>query len=143
MEMTAAATTPVVAASNAPTSTTASASPPRIGPNTSATVSSRSSARWDLSSTRPMKVKNGIASSSSLDMMPNTRSGSACISAGGIRSSATPSTANPRPQAASPNTTGTPLTSINASAVNITGARLAPNHAIIDDRLAMSWLAVP
>lgn len=77
IEMTAAATTPVVAASSAPTSTTATASPPRIGPKTWPTVSSRSSAIPDFSRMIPMSVKNGIASSVSLDMMPMTRRGSA------------------------------------------------------------------
>src|ERR1041384_6743372 len=44
IEITEAATTPVVAASKAPTKMTAKASPPRSGPNSWTTVSSRSSA---------------------------------------------------------------------------------------------------
>ena len=63
IEMTEAATTPVVAASNAPTRITAYANPPRTVPNTWPTVSSRSSAMPDRSRMRPMNVKNGIASS--------------------------------------------------------------------------------
>ena len=77
MEITAAATTPVVAASSAPTRITATASPPRTGPNTWATVDSRSSAMRLRSRMMPMKVKNGMASSVSFCMMPNTRSGKA------------------------------------------------------------------
>ena len=77
IEMTAAATTPVVAASSAPTRITATAKPPRIGPNTWPTVSSRSSAMPERSRMIPMNVKKGIASRVSFCMMPNTRCGSA------------------------------------------------------------------
>ena len=77
MEITAAATTPVVAASSAPTRITATARPPRSGPNTWPTVSSRSSAMPDRSRMMPMKVKKGMASRVSFCMMPNTRSGRA------------------------------------------------------------------
>ena len=65
MEITEAATTPVVAASSAPTKITAKARPPRTGPKSWPMVSSRSSAMPDRSSISPMKVKNGIASSTS------------------------------------------------------------------------------
>ncbi len=82
IEITAAATTPVVAASSAPTRITATATPPRTGPNTWPTVSSRSSAMPERSRMMPMKVKNGIASSVSLLMMLNTRCGSAPNSVG-------------------------------------------------------------
>ncbi|OIQ72518.1 hypothetical protein GALL_458540 [mine drainage metagenome] len=75
--ITEAATTPVVAASNAPTMITAYARPPRTGPNNWPMVSSRSSAMPDRSSTMPMKVKNGIASNVSFDMTPQNRSGRA------------------------------------------------------------------
>jgi len=68
--MTDAATTPVVAASSAPTSTAAKAKPPRTGPKSWPIVSSRSSAMRDRSRIRPMKVKNGIASSVSLYKIP-------------------------------------------------------------------------
>ena len=80
IEITDAATTPVVAASMAPTRITAMARPPRIGPKSWPTVSSRSSAMPDRSSTSPMKVKNGIASSVSFCMIPKMRKGNACIS---------------------------------------------------------------
>ena len=76
MEITDAATTPVVAASMAPTSTTASARPPRSGPNTWPTVSSRSSAMPLRSRISPMRVKKGTASRVSLLMMPMRRCGS-------------------------------------------------------------------
>jgi len=77
IEITAAATTPVVAASNAPTRITAIAKPPRTGPNTWPTVSSRSSAILERSRMMPMNVKNGMASSVSFCMMPSTRRGRA------------------------------------------------------------------
>ena len=70
IEITDAATTPVVAANSAPTNTTAYARPPRMVPNSWPMVSSRSSAMPERSSTNPMNVKNGIASSTSLFMMP-------------------------------------------------------------------------
>ena len=81
--MTAAATTPVVAANKAPTRITAMATPPRTGPNTWPTVSSRSSAMPLRSRMMPMKVKNGMASSVSFCMMPKMRSGSAWNMAAG------------------------------------------------------------
>ena len=77
IEITAAATTPVVAASSAPTRMTAKARPPRTGPKTWPTVSSRSSAMPERSRMMPISVKNGIASSVSFCMMPKTRSGKA------------------------------------------------------------------
>ena len=77
IEITEADTTPVVAASMAPTNTTAIARPPRSVPKSWPMVSSRSSAMPERSSTRPISVKNGTASSVSLEMMPNTRCGSA------------------------------------------------------------------
>ena len=78
MAMTEAATTPVVAASSAPTRMTAKARPPRTGPKSWPTVSSRSSANPDFSSTMPMKVKKGMASSVSLRITSRTRPGSVC-----------------------------------------------------------------
>ena len=77
IEITEAATTPVVAASKAPTKITAYARPPRTGPNNWPMVSSRSSAIPLRSRMSPMNVKNGTASSVSLDMTPQMRSGSA------------------------------------------------------------------
>ena len=61
MVTTVAPTTPVVAANRAPTITTATASPPRKRPNSRPIVSSRSSARPDLSNTIPMKINRGTA----------------------------------------------------------------------------------
>jgi hypothetical protein len=84
MEMTDAATTPVVAASSAPTNITASARPPRSAPNTWPTVSSRSSAIPERCNRMPMKVKKGMARSVSFDMIPNSRNGSAWMISGGI-----------------------------------------------------------
>src|SRR5205814_7348336 len=59
IEMTDAATTPVVAASSAPTKITAYARPPRKGPNSCPIVSSRSSAMPLRSRISPMNVKKG------------------------------------------------------------------------------------
>ena len=84
--MTDAATTPVVAASIAPTKITAYATPPRMGPKSWPMVSSKSSAMPERSRMRPMKVKKGMASNVSLAMMPKMRSGRACSSAAGSKS---------------------------------------------------------
>ena len=70
IEITDAATTPVVAASMAPTRITAIATPPRMGPNSWPTVSSKSSAMPLRSRINPMSVKNGMASIVSFCMMP-------------------------------------------------------------------------
>jgi len=68
IEMTEAATTPVVAARIAPTKMTAKARPPRTGPNNWPIVSSSSSAIPLRSRIKPMKVKKGIARSVSFDI---------------------------------------------------------------------------
>ena len=78
IEMTEAATTPVVAANMAPTKITAKARPPRIGPKSWPMVSSKSSAMPERSRIKPMKVKNGMANKVSFCMMPNMRSGKLC-----------------------------------------------------------------
>ena len=83
MEITAAATTPVVAANKAPTKITAIATPPRTGPKTWPTVSSRSSAMPDFCKMMPMKVKNGMANKVSFCMMPKMRKGKAWNKEGG------------------------------------------------------------
>ena len=124
MEMTEAATTPVVAASRAPTSTTASAKPPRMGPNTWPMVSSRSSAMPLRSRTRPIRVKNGIASMVSLVMMPKMRSGNACIRAGGRMPSSMPRKPKNRPQAPRLNATGKPSSRKAIRPPNMIGAKL-------------------
>ena len=106
IEITDAATTPVVAASSAPTKITASARPPRIGPNSWPMVSSRSSAMPLRSRISPIKVKNGIASSVSFCMMPKMRSGRACSSDSGSTPSSMPMKPKNRPQAPRLNATG-------------------------------------
>jgi len=70
-------TTPFAAASSTPTSTTEMPSPPGNEPNSRPMVSSSSSAMRERSSITPMKMKSGIASSTSLVMIPNMRAGSA------------------------------------------------------------------
>ena len=77
IEITEAATTPVVAASKAPTKMTAYARPPRTGPKSWPMVSNKSSAIPERSRIRPMKVKNGIASKVSFDITPYNLSGKA------------------------------------------------------------------
>ena len=67
---TVAPTTPVEAASSAPTITTEIASPPRIVPNSWPIVSSSASAIFERSSTAPMKMNSGTATSTSLVMRP-------------------------------------------------------------------------
>ena len=68
--MTVAPTTPVEAASRAPTMITENASPPRNGPNSWPMVVSKASARPDFSRMRPMKMNNGTATSTSLVIVP-------------------------------------------------------------------------
>ena len=106
MEITEAATTPVVAASMAPTRITAKARPPRIGPKSWPMVSSKSSAMPDRSRISPIRVKNGIASKVSFCMMPKMRSGRLCRKAGLMVPSSIPTKPKNRPQAASENATG-------------------------------------
>ena len=60
----------------------------------------------ERSSTSPMKVKKGMASSVSLAMMPNMRSGRAWNSAGWSRPSSMPSRPKTMPLAASAKATG-------------------------------------
>ena len=131
MEITAAATTPVVAASNAPTKTTATAKPPRTGPNTWATVSSRSSAMRLRSKIIPIKVKNGMASSVSLDMMPTTRNGSAWNNTSGNRPISIPRKPNARPVAANENATGKPMIKKHNKPANNTGTKFACKNSIM------------
>ncbi len=104
--MTEAATTPVVAASRAPTKMTAKARPPRIGPKSWPMVSSRSSAMPERSRTSPMKVKKGMASKVSLAMMPKMRSGKAWKMAGWRRPSSMPRRPKTMPLAAREKATG-------------------------------------
>ena len=106
MEITEAATTPVVAASSAPTKITANARPPRSGPNTWPMVSSRSSAMPLRSRMSPMKVKNGTASSVSFDMIAQMRCGSAWKSVGCSNPSSIPPSPKKMPMAAREKATG-------------------------------------
>ncbi|ODN68739.1 hypothetical protein A6302_03971 [Methylobrevis pamukkalensis] len=106
MEITDAATTPVVAASSAPTKITAKARPPRIGPNSWPIVSSRSSAMPLRSRISPMKVKKGMASSVSLAITPKMRSGIAPNRLGESRPSSMPIRPKTKPLAASAKATG-------------------------------------
>ena len=69
-----------------------------------------------------MNVKNGIASSTWLPMIPNNRCGSACSSSGCSNPISNPMNANSIPFAASANATGKPVSSITARPANITGA---------------------
>jgi hypothetical protein len=69
-------------------------------------VSRRSSAMRERSRINPMKVKNGIASSTSFDMIAKTRSGRACRKFGVNRPSQMPSTPKISPMAASEKETG-------------------------------------
>ncbi|KAG0762336.1 hypothetical protein G6F22_018671 [Rhizopus arrhizus] len=133
IEMTEADTTPVVAASIAPTNTTAMASPPRTAPNSWPIVSSRSSAMPERSSTSPISVKNGTASSVSLEMMPNTRCGSAWNSEELSRPSSMPTRPNRIPLAARANATGKPSNRKMISVANMIGARLAMKNSMISD----------
>ena len=124
MEITAAATTPVVAAIKAPTKITAMATPPRTGPNTWPTVSSRSSAMPDFCKMMPMNVKNGMASKVSFCMMPMMRKGKAWKSDGGKMPASMPMYPNPKPQAAKAKATGKPVSSNNKSPPNMMGTKL-------------------
>ena len=135
IEITDAATTPVVAASSAPTKITAIARPPRIGPKSWPMVSSRSSAMPLRSRTRPMKVKKGTASSVSLAMMPKMRSGSAWNSAPCSRPSSMPMSPNRMPLAASANATGKPNSRNRIMDANISGAMLAMMNSVISPLL--------
>ena len=122
MEMTDAATTPVVAASSAPTKITASARPPRSGPNTWPTVSSRSSAMPLRSKTSPIKVKKGTASKVSFCMMPTRRCGSQAMTEAGNTPSSMPRKPKKRPQAPRLNATGKPSSKKTISPANMMGA---------------------
>jgi len=122
IEITEADTTPVVAASIAPTRTTAIARPPRSGPNNCPTVSSRSSAMPERSRIRPMKVKKGTASKDSLLITPNTRCGRAWNKAGDSSPRSMPIRPNRMPLAARENATGKPSNSKTTSMPNMIGA---------------------
>ena len=69
MATTLAPTTPVEAASSAPTSTVETARPPRTEPNRRPMDSSNCSARRVFCSTMPMKMNSGTAISTTFCMM--------------------------------------------------------------------------
>ena len=131
IEITAAATTPVVAASNAPTSTTATAKPPRTGPNTCATVSSSSSAMRLRSRIIPIKVKNGMANRVSLPMIPATRSGRAWNRTSGMSPNSIPKKPYARPVAASEKATGKPIIKKTSRPTKRTGTKLTCKNSTI------------
>ena len=130
MEITAAATTPVVAANKAPTRITAIATPPRTGPNTWPTVSSRSSAMPERSRIIPMKVKNGIASKVSFCMMPKIRSGRAWNKAAGKMPASIPTKPSAKPVAARPKATGKPVNRTMNSVINIRGTNCCAKSVV-------------
>jgi hypothetical protein len=131
IEITEAATTPVVAASSAPTKITAKARPPRSGPKSCPMVSSRSSAMPERSRISPMKVKKGMASKVSLLMMPKMRSGSAWNSCGPSRPSSIPTRAKKMPLAASAKDTGKPTSRKRTIETKMIGAMLAIMNSAI------------
>ncbi len=84
----------------------------------------------ERSSTSPISVKNGTASSVSLAMMPNTRCGSAWNSAGVSRPSSMPISPYRMPLAASAKATGKPSSRNTTRVANMMGARLAMKKSI-------------
>ena len=135
IEITEAATTPVVAASSAPTKITAMARPPRKGPNNWPMVSSKSSAMPLRSRISPMRVKNGMANSVSFCMMPNRRRGKACISDSGKMPNSMPTKPKNRPQAPRLKATGKPNSRKTISPANMMGAMLC-----IKNSMVFSWI---
>jgi len=109
MVTTVAPTMPVEAASSAPTSDTETAKPPRTLPNRRPIASSSSGAMRDFSSIMPMKTKRGMAISTSLVMVPNTRWASAPNRKGSKVPARTPSAPKRMEQPVSTNTTGRPV----------------------------------
>ena len=86
-------TTPLAAASSTPTISTEMPSPPGSVPNSRPMVSNRSSATCERSSITPMKMKSGIAKSTSLVITPKMRWGRAPSSAKSIAPASWPITA--------------------------------------------------
>jgi hypothetical protein len=99
-------TMPVDAASRAPTTTTENPKPPRRRPNSPPMRSSKSSAMRDCSSITPIKMKTGIASSTSLVITPKMRCGNAPRMPKLMALSMCPSTANASDTPASVSATG-------------------------------------
>ena len=99
-------TMPLAAAKSTPTTITDMPSPPGKRPNSRPIVSNSSSATRERSSITPMKMKSGIASSTSLVMMPKMRAGSAPRSAKSMIPKAAPRPAKASDTPASVNATG-------------------------------------
>ena len=118
MVTTDAPTTPVVAASNAPTNTTDIAKPPRIRPNKRPIVSNNCSAIPDFSSMTPIKTNNGTANKVKLVMMPQIRSGKRL-------KKSKPRKKLPKPSATAPsvNATGKPSSKNKNNTANMTKAQ--------------------
>src|SRR5690625_2455173 len=136
IEITEAEITPVVAASMAPTRTTAMAKPPLMGPNNCPMVSSKSSAIPDRSSTKPIRVKKGTANKVSLEIMPYIRWGNAWNKAGCIKPNSMATKPYKIPTAASVKATGKPNNKKTIKLKNMIGARLDAIKSNMDGPLA-------
>src|SRR5690348_5085821 len=84
----------------------------------------------------PMKVKNGIESSRSLEMMPYTRNGKACKNEGSKWPVLIPRTPKKSPTAASEKATGNPTNMKTIIVPNISGGNMP--YANID-RCRFDW----
>ena len=84
-----------------------------------------SSARPHFSSTAPISVKKGMASSRSLERMPNMLIGRLAMNTGGNQPISMAKKPQNRPSAASENATGKPISMITISPVNMTGAKFS------------------
>src|SRR3546814_3042230 len=84
----------------------------------------------ERSSTSPISVKNGTASSVSLATMPNTRCGSAWNSDALNSPSSMPTRPYRMPLAASANATGKPSSKNTTSVPNMIGARFAMKNSM-------------
>ena len=103
--MTVAATTPVAAANNVPTSTTAAATPPLMGPRSIPMALRSRSARPDRSRMAPIKTKNGTANNVESDTAPNHRPGRTFSAPGSNVLVRSPMNENSRAVAANENAT--------------------------------------
>ena len=83
-----------------------------------------------------MKVKNGIASSSSFDRMPNTRSGRLDMYCAGKKPRWIDTSPEPSPRAASENATGKPISITKMRLANISGAMFSMVIIAADARSA-------
>ena len=120
MATTLAPTTPVDAASRAPTRIVEMAIPPLTSPNRKPIDSSRRSARLDFCSTMPMKMNSGIAIRIVLFMIDQMRCGISAKIDG-------PSDSRPKNTATPPkvNATGKPTSSNRSATANMTSPIMA------------------